>query len=175
MKTNRPKQPRQFVKAQQIVRSLQKHMPCQHKDGIFHLYVRRWHFNNGCGAGCTQRQTRLKFLSAWKGASKEFDNVRNALRTRRQIASGMAKSYQESYVTCDAVADRAKARQVDKKTFLKNGGQRIVEVGSFCESPQFLSDLGSFGGEAEEIGKNPKSSLNALPQVWRRFGRGGCT
>jgi hypothetical protein len=116
----------------------------------------------------------LKFLSAWKGASKEFDNVRNALRTRRQIASGMAKSYQESYVTCDAVADRAKARQVDKKTFLKNGGQRIVEVGSFCESLQFLSDR-SFRGEAEEIGKNPKSSLTALPQAWRRFGGGGCT
>jgi len=104
----------------------------------------------------------LKFLSAGKGPSKEFDNVRNALRKRGRIASGPAKSYKESYVTCNAIADCAKAREVDEKTLLKNGGQRIVEVGSFRESPQFLSDLRSLGSETEEIRKNPKSPLNTL-------------
>jgi hypothetical protein len=52
---------------------------------------------------------------------------------------------------------------VDEKTFLENGGERIVEVSSLCESPQFVNDLGSLRCEAEEIGKNPKSFLNKLP------------
>ncbi len=82
-------------------------------------------------------------MSAGKGLSKEFDNVRNALCTRGRIASGMAKSYKEPNVARNAITDGAKAREVDKKTLFKSGGKRIVEVGSLCESPQFLSDLGS--------------------------------
>jgi hypothetical protein len=53
---------------------------------------------------------------------------------------------------------------VDKKTLLKNGGKRIVEVGSLRESPQFLGNLGSLWCEAEEIGKNPESFPNLLLQ-----------
>jgi len=68
-------------------------------------------------------------------------------------------------MTSNAVADGAKARQVNEKTLLKNGGERIVEVGSLCESPQFLCDLGSLRGEAEEIGKNPESLLYAILKV----------
>ena len=67
-------------------------------------------------------------------------------------------------MTSNAVADCAKARQVDEKTLLKNGRQRIVEVGSLCESPQFLSDLGSLRCEEEEIGKNSESLLYSLLQ-----------
>jgi hypothetical protein len=55
-------------------------------------------------------------------------------------------------MTGNAVADGAKARQVDEKTLFKNSRQRIVEVGCLRESPQFLTDLGSLGREAEEIG-----------------------
>ena len=106
---------------------------------------------------------RLKFLSAWKGPSEEFNNLCDALRARDRIAGRTAKSYKKPYVTCNAIADCAKARQVDEKTFLKNGGQRIVEVGSFRESPQFLGDLGSLRCEAKEIRKNPKSLLDTLP------------
>jgi hypothetical protein len=84
------------------------------------------------------------------------------LRTHSRIVSGTAKSYKETYVTCNAIADRAKAREVDEKTLLRNGGQRIVGVGRFRESPQFLSDLRSLGSETEEIRKNPKSPLNTL-------------
>jgi hypothetical protein len=65
-------------------------------------------------------------------------------------------------MTTNAIPDCAKARQVDEKTLLKNGGQRIVEVGSLCESPQFLSDLGSLRSEAEEIWENPESPLNTF-------------
>jgi hypothetical protein len=65
-------------------------------------------------------------------------------------------------MTTDAIADCAKARQVNEKTLLKNGGQRIVEVGGFCESPNFLSDLRSLRCEAKEIGKNPESLLDTL-------------
>jgi hypothetical protein len=54
---------------------------------------------------------------------------------------------------------------VDKKTLLKNGGKRIVEVGSLRESPQFLGNLGSLWCEAEEIGKNPESLLYAILKV----------
>ncbi|MGA8622461.1 MAG: hypothetical protein WB660_28560 [Candidatus Sulfotelmatobacter sp.] len=68
-------------------------------------------------------------------------------------------------MTSNAVADGAEARQVDEKSLLKNGGQRIVEVGSFCESPQFLGDLGSLTCEAEEIRKNPESLLYAILKV----------
>jgi hypothetical protein len=68
-------------------------------------------------------------------------------------------------MTTDAIANCAKAREVNEKTLLKNGGQRIVEVGSFCESPQFLSDLGSLRCEAEEIRKNPESLLYAILKV----------
>ncbi len=68
-------------------------------------------------------------------------------------------------MTTDAIADCAKAREMNEKTLLKNGGQRIVEVGSFCESPQFLSDLGSLRREAEEIRKNPESVFYKIRKV----------
>ena len=68
-------------------------------------------------------------------------------------------------MTSNAVANGAEARQVDEKTLLKNGGQRIVEVGSFCESPQFLGDLRSLRCEAEEIRKNPESLLDTILKV----------
>jgi len=70
-------------------------------------------------------------------------------------------------VTSNAIADGAEPGEVDEKTLLKNGGQRIIEVGSLRESPQFLGDLGSLGCEAEEIGKNPESFLYALLEVRR--------
>jgi hypothetical protein len=66
-------------------------------------------------------------------------------------------------MTSNAIADCAKAREMDEKTLLKNGGQRIVEVGSFCESPEFLGDLRGLRCKTEEIGKNSKSFLNTLP------------
>jgi hypothetical protein len=64
-----------------------------------HLRVGHRHFNNGCGAGCAQGEARLKFLSAWKRPSKEFNNVCNALRTHSGIASGAAKSDKETNMT----------------------------------------------------------------------------
>ncbi len=64
----------------------------------------------------------------------------------------------------NAVSDCAKAREMDEKSLLKNGGQRIVEIGSLCESPQLLNDLGSFRCKTEEIGKNPESLLYSLLQ-----------
>ena len=105
---------------------------------------------------------RLKFFSAWKRPSKELHYIRNTLSTCGRIAGGTAKPHQETNVTANTVADGAKARQVDEKTLLKNGGQRIVKVSSFCESPKLLDDLGSLGCEPEEIGKNPESLLYAF-------------
>src|SRR5580704_8663309 len=97
-------------------------MPCQRKDGIFHLRVGHRHFNDWCRTGCAQAETRLKFLPAWKRPSKELNNVCDTLRTHSRIASGAAKPHQETDVTGNAVADCAKAGQVDEKTLLKNGG-----------------------------------------------------
>src|SRR5579864_3648709 len=97
-------------------------MRCQYKDGVFHPRIGHWHFSNGCGTGCAQRETRLKFLSAWKRPSKEFNNFFDTLRVHGRIASGSAKPHQETNMTGNAVADCAKARQVDEKTLLKNGG-----------------------------------------------------
>jgi hypothetical protein len=77
----------------------------------------------------------------------------------------MAKSNKKSYVTRNAVADGAEARQVDEKPLLKNGGQMVVEVAGFREAPQFLNDLGSLRCEAEEIGKNSKSLRDAILKV----------
>ena len=104
-------------------------------------------------------------MSAWKGPSKEFDDICDTLCTHTRIASGTAKPNQETNMTSNAVADGAKARQVDEKALLKNGGQRIVEVGSLGESPQFLNYLGSLRCEAEEIGKDSESSLDAILKV----------
>ena len=94
-----------------------------------------------------------------------MNNLSNTLRAHSRVACRTAKSYQKANVTRNAVADGAKARQVDEKTFLKNRGQRIVKVGSFRESPQFLCDLGSLRCEPEEIGKNPESFLYAIFKV----------
>jgi hypothetical protein len=38
----------------------------------------------------------------------------------------------------NAVASSAKTRKVDEKPFLKNRRQRIIEIGGFGESKQFL-------------------------------------
>src|SRR5580704_9098390 len=108
---------------------------------------------------------RPKFFSAWKRPSQELHNICNILSTRGRIAGTAAKPHQETNVTANAVADGAKARQVDEEALLKNGGERIVEVGSFCESPKFLSNLGSLRCEAEEIRKNPESLLYATLKV----------
>ena len=104
-------------------------------------------------------------MSAWKGPSKEFNDICDTLNTHRLIASGMAKPHQETNMTSNAVADGAEAGQVDEKPLLKNGGQRIVEIGSLCESPQFLDNLGSFRCEAEKIGKNPEPLLYSTLKV----------
>ena len=108
---------------------------------------------------------RPKFFSAWKRSSQELHNICNILSTHGRIAGRAAKPQQETNVTANAVADGTKARQVDEKALLKNGGQRIVKVGGFCESPQFLSDVGSLRCEPEEIGQNPESLLYALFKV----------
>jgi hypothetical protein len=54
---------------------------------------------------------------------------------------------------------------VDEKSLLENGWQRIVEVGGFRESPQFLNNLGSLRGEAEKIGKDSESLCYAILKV----------
>jgi hypothetical protein len=105
---------------------------------------------------------RLKFWSAWKRPLKELNNICNTLRAHGRVAGGTAQSHQETNMTSNAVANGAEARQVDEKSLLKNGGQRIVEVGSFCESKKFLSDLGSLRCDAEEIGKDPESLLDTV-------------
>ena len=65
-------------------------------------------------------------------------------------------------MTSNAVADCAKAREMDEKTLFKDGRQRIVEIGSLRESPQFLSDLGRLRCKAKEIWQNPESRLYLL-------------
>ncbi len=74
-------------------------------------------------------------MPPWKRPSQEFNNVCNTLRMHSRVASGSAKPYQKANVTSNAVADGAKARQVDEKTLFKNGGKRIVEIGCLRESP----------------------------------------
>jgi|HubBroStandDraft_3_1064219.scaffolds.fasta_scaffold650551_2 hypothetical protein len=105
---------------------------------------------------------RLKFLSAGKRPLKELNDICNALCKHSRVASGTAKPQQKTSMTSNAVADGAEARQVDEKTLFKNGGQRIVQVGSLRESPQFLGDLGRVRCEAEEIGKDPESLLDTF-------------
>ncbi len=105
---------------------------------------------------------KMKFLSAWKRPSKEFHNILNSLRTYSRIACGTAKSHQETNMTANAVADSEKRERWTKKTLLKNGGERIVEIGGLCESEQFLNDLRSLRREAKEIRKDPESTLHAI-------------
>ena len=63
----------------------------------------------------------------------------------------------------NAIADSAETRQVDEKSFLKNRGQGIVKVGCLGKPTQFFSDLGSFGGEAEEVRKDAEALLYSFP------------
>src|ERR1700687_6476705 len=83
------------------------------------------------------------------------------------VTSGTTKSYQEASVTDNAIADCAEARQMDEETFLKKGWQRIVEVGGLGKFPQFLSDLGSLGREAQKIWQHSASLGDALYQLRR--------
>jgi hypothetical protein len=68
-------------------------------------------------------------------------------------------------MTSNAITDCAKARQMNEKPLLKNGGQRVVEVGGLCESPEFLNNLGGFVRKAEEVGKYTESRLYAILKV----------
>jgi hypothetical protein len=101
----------------------------------------------------------------WKRPTKEFNNVGDTLRMGTRISGGPAKSHQESDMPSNAVANPAKARQVDEKALLENGRKRVIEVGGLCESPQFFSNLGSLGCKAEEIGKNPEPLFYAISKV----------
>jgi len=74
----------------------------------------------------------------------------------------MAESDQKAYVTSNAVADGAKARQVNEKTLFEDGRQGIIEVGSLGKSPQFLNDFRSLRRKTEEIGNNPEPLLYAI-------------
>ena len=75
---------------------------------------------------------RLKFFPAWERASKQLNHICNTLSTHSRITSGTAKSHQESNMTTDAIADCAKARQVNEKPLLKD---RTVED---CRGTQLL-------------------------------------
>ena len=96
---------------------------------------------------------------------KQLDHVRHALRAHIGVASRTAKSHQETRVTGDAVANCAKAGQVNKKPLLKNRGEGIIEVGRLCECPKFCCDLGSFRCEAKEIRDDPESLLYAIFKI----------
>jgi hypothetical protein len=106
-------------------------------------------------------------MSPRKRPSQELNSVCDTLRAHRGITGRMAKPNQKANMTSNAVADCAKARQVDEEALFKSGGERIIEVGSLCESPQFLSDLRSLRNEAEEIGQNPESRFYAILKVRR--------
>src|SRR5450432_2214946 len=108
---------------------------------------------------------RLKLLSARKRPSKEGNDLCNRLRAGSWIPRGTAESQQETDVTTDAVADCAKARQVDEKAFLKDGGQRIIEVSGLGETPQFFGDLEGLGRKTEKIGKDPESLFYATRKI----------
>jgi len=101
-------------------------------------------------------------LSAWKRPAKEFNDICDCLCAHGRIAGRTTKPHQETYVTCNAIPDCAKARQVDEETLLENRGERIVEVSSLCETPQFFNNLGSLSREAEEIGKDSESLFDAI-------------
>lgn len=96
---------------------------------------------------------------------KESYNVFNTLGTRGRVAGGAAESDQETNMASNAVADCTKARQVNEKTLLEDGGQRIIEIGSLRKPPQHFNDLGSFGCDAKEIRKNPESLPYAILKV----------
>ena len=96
---------------------------------------------------------------------QELNDVRNTLRAHHGVAGGTAKSYQKADVTSNAVADCTKARQMYEEALFENGGQGIVEVSSFGEAPQFLSDFGSLRREAEKIGQNSEPLLDTILKV----------
>ena len=97
-------------------------MPRQYKDGLFHLGVRHRQFNERGRGSCAESQKRLKFLSAWKRPLQKLNYLCNALGAHGRVASRPAKSYQEADVSSDAVANCAKARQVDEETLFESGG-----------------------------------------------------
>ena len=129
---------------------------CVFGQSAFHQWVRGW---------LRTVTDKIEVLAARERPSKKLNNICNTLRKRRRIARRAAKSHQETNVTSNAVADCAKARQVDEKTLLEEGREGIVEVGSLCESPEFLSDFGSFRRKAEEIWKNPESPFYTIREV----------
>src|SRR5271168_3876092 len=98
----------------------------------------------------------MQFRTAWKGPPQQFDDVRNVFSPSVLIACGPPKPNQETGVASDAVADCTKARKKDEKPFLKNRGERVVEIGCLGKPPQFFGDLGSLRRELEKVRKHAK-------------------
>jgi len=101
-------------------------------------------------------------VSAWKGTLEQPYDFYNALSTGTFVTRRATKSCQEACMTGNAIADGTKAREINEETFLKERWQGTVEVGGLGKSPQFLSDLRSFGREAEKIRKHSKSFADAI-------------
>jgi hypothetical protein len=76
------------------------------------------------------------------------------------VASRPTKSNQETGVAGDAVAHCTKSRKIDEKSFLKNEGKRVIEIGRLSKSPEFFGYLGSLGLQPKEIRKHTKALID---------------
>jgi hypothetical protein len=63
-------------------------------------------------------------------------------------------------VAGDAVADSAKARKIDEKSFFENRWQGVIKIGGLSKSPQSFGDLRSLGRKSEEVRKHAKPLID---------------
>src|ERR1700733_7586560 len=142
-------------------------MTCECKNGLFHLRVRTQHFGKRRGTGRAKREAQFQFLSPWEGTSEKPNDFLSAVNPGRRLPRRTTKPCQETRVSCNAIADGAKAGQINEEAFLKKGWQGIIEVCGLSKSPKFLSDLGCFGRKAKEIWQHAEPLFNPRFQVRR--------
>jgi hypothetical protein len=74
----------------------------------------------------------------------------------------MAVAEQKSTVSRDAIAYRAKPRDVNEKPFLKERGYWVVEITRLGKIPKPLDQLGCVLGGGKEIRDKPETSSYLL-------------
>jgi hypothetical protein len=80
----------------------------------------------------------------------------------RHGATTQTKEPSHDRVSYDTIAHFAEAREVDKKSFLKEGWDGAVQIGGLCEYPQFVHDEGSIRSGPEKIGHQPEARGDLL-------------
>jgi hypothetical protein len=114
----------------------------------------------GISAGCGRLQggdRPLEASGARHRAADQADDLIDRFRRCFWVAGGAAMADEEADVSDNAVADDAKPREMNKKPFLEEGRQWVVEIGRLGEVPEPLDETRRGRCGTEKIGENAEA------------------